>query len=101
MPLPLRNFEAHGGLHRIKHKSRFANAPTGHARGASIPETQQYEDEGRDVSERDALLNQHFNEQLWPLQEEMERMVVIKRNAEAAYEKAKAERWQSCWWRSS
>ena len=51
---------------------------------------QQYEDEGRDLSERLAL-SQHFNEQFLPLEEEMERMVAIKRNAGATYEKAKAE----------
>ena len=49
---------------------------------------QQYEDEGRDLSERLAL-SQHFNEQLKPFTEEQVRLAGVMLNAEAAYEKAK------------
>ena len=51
---------------------------------------QQYEDEGRNLSERLAL-SQHFNEQLKPFTEERDRLRGVMLNAEAAYEKAKAE----------
>ena len=51
---------------------------------------QQYEDEGRDLRERLAL-SQHFNEQLKPFTEERDRLRGVMLNAEAAYEKAKAD----------